>query len=134
MAKDFMRKEVAMKTNLAFLVADMLEGCIVDVKDAIGEYGGEMQYNQKRIWNNTETACRQFLKEISRLDEQTQIDFGNDADVMWCFLKLLMSRCGSDYMKMYRFFEYIKSFPEVVPMPHLDREIDRAFGNVIKKR
>lgn len=132
MAKDYMRKEVAIKTNLAFIVADMLESCIVDVKDAIEQYGGAMQYNQKRIWNNAESACRQLTKEISHLDEKTQMDFGNDADVLWCFLKLIMSRSGSDYIKMYRFFEYIKSYPEIIPMPHLDKEIDRAFSMILK--
>ena len=40
-----------------------------------------------------------------------QVNYGNDSDMLYNVLLLLIDRCGEDDMKLFQFYNYIKSFP-----------------------
>lgn len=121
------KDEAAMTTNLAYMVADMLESAIIDMQCAMEQSGLPMRFDQKRKWNALKNACTCVLNDIKHLDTQIKSDFGNDCDCHWVFMKTLISRTGSDYLKLYQFFQYLKSYPAQISFPNLDRDENRAF-------
>lgn len=55
--------------------------------------------------------------------------FGKDSDMLYQALKLIIDRCGTDDVKLFKFFNYIKTFPS-----QLDMDIDdTVFNGVCKK-
>lgn len=127
------RKQVSMLTNLAYVVVDMLQTASMEMNEGWRKADLEMRFEQKVQWNRMNSLCKQMLRTIRDLEPQRQIDFGQDSDCMWMMVKLLISRSGADYLKLYKFYEYIKSFPEILPMYDLKKNEDNAFGFLFEK-
>lgn len=68
-------------------------------------------------------------KICPELQRRTQEFFGKDSDMLYQALKLIIDRCGTDDVKLFKFFNYIKTFPS-----QLDMDIDdTVFNGVCKK-
>ena len=70
------------------------------------------------------------LLEMQQRSESSQVNFGNDSDMVNAMLLTLIDRCGDDDNLAYKMYEYIKSFPSKL---NLDLDLDNAFSHLFKK-
>lgn len=98
-------------SNLAFLLVDVLESAYMEANDRLAKENKEFKHEAKREFNLLLKHCRNLKRHIAYLSEATQECYGNDSDRTYNTLKLLLDRCGSDDMKLFKFYNYIKTFP-----------------------
>lgn len=101
-------------SNLSFVLVDIIESCFIEAK---------------REFNLLLSHCRNLKRYVRNCSEETQEFFGKDSDMLYQALKLIIDRCGTDDVKLFKFFNYIKTFPS-----QLDMDIDdTVFNGVCKK-
>lgn len=116
-------------SNLAFVLVDVLESCFIEANEKLKSENSEFKYEAKREFNLLLAHCRNLKRYVRTCSEETQEYFGNDSDRMYQTLKLILDRSGEDDVKMFKFFNYIKTFPS-----QLDMEIDdTVFSGVFQK-
>jgi hypothetical protein len=125
--------ELIARLNLAYVLADMLESCMMLAEElAKRETGQRLEMEQKRYFNAALHNVRMMRKAMNKSNGQEQEDFGNDCDMMLAFLWLLVDRCGEDDKRLFKFYEYIKSFPSVMGFPLMDE--NEVFGHIFSKK
>lgn len=97
--------------NLTFVLVDILETSLMNTNELLRKQGCELRHESKRNFNTAIASVRKLKDHVNKCNTKTQIDYGNDADMLYNTLLLLIDRCGDDDMKLFRFFNYIKSFP-----------------------
>lgn len=116
-------------SNLAFVLVDVLESCFMEANEKLKAENSEFRHEAKREFNLLLAHCRNLKRYVRNCSEETQEYFGNDSDMMYQTLKIILDRCGEDDAKLFRFFNYIKTFPS-----QLDLEIDdTVFTGVFQK-
>lgn len=115
-------------SNLAFLLVDVLESCFMEANEKLKAENSEFKHEARREFNLLLSHCRNLKRYVRTCSEQTQEFFGQDADMMYETLKLLIDRSGDDDAKLFKFFNYIKTFPT-----QLDLDIDDAVFNGVMK-
>lgn len=98
-------------SNLAFVFVDILESCFMEANEKLAAENNEFKREAKREFNLLLSHCRNLKRYVRTCSHETQEDFGNDSDRMYETLKLLLDRCGEDDVKLFKFFNYIKTFP-----------------------
>lgn len=98
-------------SNLAFLLVDVLESAFMEANEKLARENKEFKHEAKREFNLLLRHCRNLKSHISHLSSTTQSYYGSDSDRTYNTLKLLLDRCGEDDMKLFKFYNYIKSFP-----------------------
>jgi len=117
-------------SNLLFVMADVLETNLMDARELLRKDGQDYRQQDKRNFNTAIHAIKCLKHEITRIPEEEQEDFGRDSDMIYQFIRLLISRCGADDMKLFKFFNYVKSFPSILDM----RVDDTVFNNINQKK
>lgn len=113
--------------NLTFVLVDILESSLMNTNELLRKQGCELRHESKRNFNTAIASVRKLKDHVNKCNDKTQIDFGNDSDMLYNMLLLLVDRCGDDDMKLFKFFNYIKSFPSQMGL-----EIDNSvFGHVL---
>lgn len=115
-------------SNLAFVLVDVLESCFMEANEKLKAENSEFRHEAKREFNLLLAHCRNLKKYVRSCSEETQEFYGQDADMLYEALKLLTDRCGEDNVKMFKFFNYIKTFPSQLGM-----EIDDTVFNGVCK-
>lgn len=116
-------------SNLAFVLVDVLESCFIEANEKLKSENSEFKYEAKREFNLLLAHCRNLKRYVRTCSEETQEYFGNDSDRMYQTLKLILDRSGEDDVKMFKFFNYIKTFPS-----QLEIDIDdTVFSGVFSK-
>ena len=124
--------ESRIHSNLLFLMADIMEMLMTDVREMFRAEGFELKHEAKRNFNTALKALKNLRHGcIETCSMSTQEDFANDADNMYETIKLIIDRCGENDDKLFRFYEYIKSFPSECGMQRLD---DSVFDFMKKKK
>ena len=121
----------ALLTNLFFLTADMLETIGMECEEMNAEIGMRLK---KREQQHFELALKHIkaLRGVTRsLDSDTQVQFGNDAELLADLVYAAVSRTGSDDLQMHRFLEYIMSFRDVLGLDGV-RKGGEAFAAIKK--
>lgn len=98
-------------SNLAFVLVDVLESCFMEANEKLAAENSEFKHEAKREFNLLLSHCRNLKRYVRTCSHETQESFGNDSDRMYETLKLLLDRCGEDDVKLFKFFNYIKTFP-----------------------
>lgn len=115
-------------SNLAFVFVDILESCFLEANEKLKAENSEFKHEARREFNLLLSHCRNLKRYVRTCSHETQESFGNDSDMMYETLKLLLDRCGEDDVKLFKFFNYIKTFPS-----QLNLEIDDTiFSGVMK--
>lgn len=115
-------------SNLAFVFVDILESCFMEANDLLRVDNCEFKHEAKREFNLLLSHCRNLKRFVRSCSEETQDFYGKDADMLYQTLKLIIDRCGDDDVKLFKFFNYIKTFPS-----QLNLEIDdTVFSGVMK--
>lgn len=124
------RNALVMSTNICYMLADMMEVSLMDLQDVFAEHKLKLHHAQKKYFKGAIMNARELVKQVSHTPELTQISYGNDSDMMHAMMLLLIDRCGEDDEIMFKFYEYIKSFPSKLG---LGIEKDSAFSHIFEK-
>lgn len=97
--------------NLTYVLVDMVETLLFDLKSEMRKQGYELRHDAKRNFNTAIAAIRRLKQDVDKTQLSTQENFGNDSDCLLAFIRLLVDRCGDDDMKMFEFYNFIKRHP-----------------------
>lgn len=117
-------------SNLLFVMADILETCLLDTKKLLSKDGFELKHEARREFNNTISSIRKLKSNIDKCTGDTQNDFGNDSDMLYETIKLIIDRCGTNDYKLFELYNYIKTQKSELNMKQLDSTV---FSHVISK-
>lgn len=117
-------------SNLSFVLVDVLESCFIEANEKLRAENSEFKHEAKREFNLLLSHCRNLKIYVRNCSEETQEFFGQDADMLYQTLKLIIDRCGDDDVKLFKFFNYIKTFPSQIDM-QID---DTVFSGVMSNR
>jgi len=110
-------------TNITYCLVDILESSLKDMEEVNRSEGKELIHSDKMYFNKAIFALNNLKGSVNTGQEA----YGDDSDMLYQFLKLLIDRCGSNDRLLLNFYNYIKAFPSALGM---DLEIGerRAFG------
>lgn len=89
--------------NLTYVLTDVVETLLYDLRSEMGKQGYELRYDAKRNFNTAIAAIRKLKQDVDKTQFSTQENFGNDSDCLLAFIRLLIDRCGDDDKKMFEF-------------------------------
>lgn len=115
-------------SNLSFVLVDIIESCFIEANEKLKSKNCEFKHEAKREFNLLLSHCRNLKRYVRNCSEETQEFFGKDSDMLYQSLKLIIDRCGTDDVKLFKFFNYIKTFPS-----QLDMDIDDTVFNGVCK-
>lgn len=121
-----------LETNLCFIMADVMECLFLECEEINRECGYQLRHDSKRQYNAMMHNLKLLRGETKHLDENDQIEFGNDADITCDILYAVVSRTGTDNMMLLRFLEYAMSFPDKLGLDSVRKGSD-AFEAIKKK-
>ena len=101
-------------TNLTFEVADVLETLFVEMEEMNRECGYKLRQEEKRHFTAAMHHVKAFRGATRALDADSQQSFGDDAEILLDLIYAAVTRTGTDDQIMYRFLNYIMSFPDRV--------------------
>ena len=117
------------QSNISFVLVDVLESSFIEANELLKKQNEEFKHEAKREFNLLLAHCRNLKRYVRSCSEDTQEFYGQDSDMLYQTLKLIIDRCGDDDVKLFKFFNYIKSFPS-----QLDIETDdTVFQGVMKE-
>lgn len=117
-------------SNFAFVLVDVTESCFMEANEKLKAENSEFRHEAKREFNALLRHCRELKRYVRNCSAQTQEWFGDDSDRMYQMMKLILDRCGDDDVRMFKFFNYIKTFPSQLGMD-ID---DTVFSGVFKQQ
>lgn len=123
--------QLAVKTNLLFTLIDVVETLLMEMERDMRLRGRAMQYSMKRDFNTTIHGVRRLKAELKHIGMNVQEAFGNDADILYALLLLIVDRVGADDLIAFKLYNYIKAMPS---SHHLELDIDErvVFGHVLE--
>ena len=116
-------------SNLAFVMVDVLESCFLEANELLKAQNEEFKHEAKREFNLLLKHCKNLKGYVRSCSEQTQEFYGQDSDMLYQIIKLIIDRSGDDDMKLFKFFNLIKSFPS-----ELDMNIDDTVFSGVSTR
>lgn len=117
------------RNNLIFVLADILETSLMDLDEYLRKNGFAMKFETKRQFNRALHSLRLLTKELSRCSMETQLNFGDDADMLYAFMLMLIDRTGDDDELLFKFYNYLKSFPSKKLLTIDDTEAFKHIGD-----
>lgn len=109
--------------NLAYVLTDVVETLLYDLRSEMNKQGYELRYDAKRNFNTAIAAIRKLKQDVDKTQFSTQENFGNDSDCLLAFIRLLVDRCGDDDKKMFAFYNYIKRHPSQLGLDLSDEKV-----------
>lgn len=122
--------ELNTRTNIVFVLTDVLETNLMDMENEYRKQGFGLRHDTKRNYNTTIASIKKIKRDVDHCSQETQENFGNDADVVNALLLTLIDRCGDDDELAFKFYNYIKSFPSKLK---LNLKMDDAFAHLFEK-
>ena len=118
-------------TNIVFVLSDVLEYNLINMQEEFKKNGFELRHEVKRNFNAALYNIKKLRKEINHCRTETQENYGNDADMLNAIILTLIDRCGNEDILMWKFYEYVKSFPSQFQMVD---DMDWAFSHIFEKK
>ena len=122
---------VAISTNLCYVLADIMESNLMDLETILKKNGFALKHEQKRAFNAAIANVRRLKKEVNHCDSRMQENYGNDADMLNAIILTLIDRTGNEDFVIFKFYEYLKSFPSQFNMVE---DMDWAFSHIFEKK
>ena len=121
-------KQANIATNIAYIISDVMESALLDLDKSCKNANKQLMHEERRNFNTAIAALKRLKQPVKDCPECVQEDFGDDADCIYQVIKLLIDRSGDDKgVKLFQFYNYIKSFPSQLGMDLADGE-RIAFG------
>lgn len=99
-------------TNLLFEVADVLETLFVECSDAYKDCTFQFTKEQKNHFKFAHKHIKDLRSFTKKLDPETQVKFGDDAEIIADLIYAAVSRTGTDDDVMRGFLEHIMQQPD----------------------
>ena len=122
---------LALSTNLCYVLADLMESNLMDLESIFKKNNLALKHEQKRFFNAAISNTKKLCREVNHCDAKVQEHYGNDADMLNAIILTLIDRCGNEDMLMWKFYEYVKSFPSKFQMVD---DMDWAFLHIFEKK
>lgn len=116
-------KEANIHSNLLFVLADIIETCLMDTNQLLAKDGFEFRHEAKRNFNSIISSIKKLKRNIDHCSGETQDSFGKDSDMLYQTIKLLLDRCGVHDLTLLQIYQYIESFPSQLKMKELDNTV-----------
>lgn len=116
------------QSNITFLLVDVLESSLLEANELLKAQNEEFKHEAKREFNLLLKHCKNLKGYVRSCSEQTQEFYGQDSDMLYQTIKLIIDRSGDDDMKLFKFFNLIKSFPSELDM-NIDDTVFRGALN-----
>lgn len=122
---------LAISTNFCYVLADIMETNLMDLESIFKKNNIALRHEQKRYFNSAISNTKKLCREVNHCDYKVQEHYGNDADMLNAIILTLIDRCGNEDMLMWKFYEYVKSFPSKFQMVD---DMDWAFSHIFEKK
>lgn len=122
---------LAISTNFCYVLADIMETSLMDLESIFKKNNIALVHEQKRYFNVAIHNIRKLCREVDHCDDKIKEHYGNDADMLNAIILTLIDRCGNEDKLMWRFYEYVKSFPSQFQMVD---DMDWAFSHIFEKK
>ena len=117
-------------SNIAFVFVDVIETILMNAKESLRKDGFELRHESKQNFNAAIAAIRKLKSHVNKCSSYTQECFGNDSDMLYATIVLLIDRCGDDDMKLFQFYNYIKAHPSKFGL----ESDDSAFSHIFESK
>ena len=101
------------RLTILYLLPDICEALMQDIMDYRKKAGVKgMKYEQKMYWKAFFKDCYNLRKVMKTSPEQVRSAFADSCDLLQTLILAAIDRCGdTDAPLMFRFIEYVESFP-----------------------
>jgi hypothetical protein len=109
---------IHLSSVVLMVVEDMLKFC--------NEHNIKIDYNEKRQWDMLAKCTRNLDAMILDESKEKRIIFRRNVKMFAILMRLILARVDDDDMKLYKWYNYIKSFPADLPeiQPTGEEEIE----------
>ena len=122
---------LAISTNFCYVLADLMETNLMDLESIFKKNNIALKHEQKRYYNAAIYNTKKLCREVNHCNDKVQEHYGNDADMLNAIILTLIDRCGNEDILMWKFYEYVKSFPSQFQMVD---DMDWAFSHIFEKK
>ena len=122
---------LAISTNFCYVLADLMETNLMDLESIFKKNNIALRHEQKRYYNAAISNTKKLCREVNHCNDKVQEYYGNDADMLNAIILTLIDRCGNEDILMWKFYEYVKSFPSQFQMVD---DMDWAFLHIFEKK
>lgn len=122
---------LAISTNFCYVLADLMETNLMDLESIFKKNNIALRHEQKRYYNAAISNTKKLCREVNHCNDKVQEYYGNDADMLNAIILTLIDRCGNEDILMWKFYEYVKSFPSQFQMVD---DMDWAFSHIFEKK
>lgn len=129
MTNDELLYNAKVATNICYSMIDVMESAMLDMNTLLSKTKFKLTHEDKRNFNTAIAALKRLKQNVDRCSEHEQEAYGDDADMMYQVIKLIIDRVGEDNNKLYQFYNYIKSFPSALNLDLCESE-RVAFDNL----
>jgi hypothetical protein len=107
----------------------MLETCLIELDEHLRRNNYAMKHEAKRQFNRAIHATRELRRELDKCSDQTQTNYGEDSDMLYAYNLMLIDRTGDDDELLFKFYNYLKSFPSKKLLTINDTEAFKHIGD-----
>ena len=122
---------ISIQTNICYVLADLMETNLMDLESIFKKNNIALRHEQKRYYNAAISNTKKLCREVNHCNDKVQEHYGNDADMLNAIILTLIDRCGNEDILMWKFYEYVKSFPSQFQMVD---DMDWAFSHIFEKK
>ena len=122
---------LAISTNYCYVLADLMETNLMDLESIFKKNNIALRHEQKRYYNAAISNTKKLCREVNHCNDKVQEHYGNDADMLNAIILTLIDRCGNEDILMWKFYEYVKSFPSQFQMVD---DMDWVFSHIFEKK
>lgn len=122
---------LAISTNYCYVLADLMETNLLELESIFKRNNFALKHEQKRYFNAAISNTKKLRREVNHCSDKVQEHYGNDADMLNAIILTLIDRCGNEDILMWKFYEYVKSFPSQFQMVD---DMDWAFSHIFEKK
>lgn len=129
--------QAIIRFNILNLLADVLDSALRDARNYFKANGQDLCFEAKRDYNACITNLAKFIgnRQIERQEGVAMVkDKCEEANQIYQLILTLVDRAGESDDQLFRFYEYIKSFPSKVGIAGMKESEDKAFENMYSKK
>lgn len=129
--------QVRIRINVLSLLADVLDSALRDTRCYLKANGRDLRFEDKRNYNNAVTGLQKFIgnRTVEKFEGVAMVqDKCDEADQIYLFILTLVDRVGESDDLLFRFYDYVRSFPPKAGLEGLDFMEKFAFEKMFTKK
>ena len=131
-------RQAMIRLNILNLLKDTLDSAMSDTRKFLMQNGQDLVFSDKKAYNQAMDGLNKFLNYDGTIKKEEGVSMINDkckeADRIYQFILMLVDRVGEEDEMLFRFYDYIKSFPSKVSLKGLSEGEKLAFEKMFTKK